>query len=79
MDDLKFKQLATFAILGVTVAWAGFCVWFTYYAISTNNQAASAIAAMADAVTGALLMKFSDSWQYWFRKKPGDTAVKRTE
>lgn len=80
MKSNNFKHAYAFVLLGLMVAWAVFCVWMTWHAISlviipnptVQNQLLSAINIIAAAGCDTLLGFFISAnmlvIQHFFRK-----------
>jgi len=68
MKDEQFKQIYAFATLGITIIWAGFCVWITYQAVVSKLTADILVSAGANALLGALIVWNGNINQHYFRK-----------
>jgi hypothetical protein len=68
MKDEQFKQVYAFVNLGITVIWAGFCVWITYQAVVSKLTVDILVSAGANALLGALIAWNGNIVQFFFRK-----------
>ena len=68
MKDESFKQLYAFVNLGITVIWAGFCVWITYRAVMSKLAVDILVSAGANTLLGALIVWNGNINQFFFRK-----------
>ena len=69
MSNERFKQIYSFVLLGVTIAWAAFCVWITYRAVSEGGAVNILGAAGADALLGSLITWNALIIQHYYRKR----------
>jgi len=68
MNDEQFKHAYAFTLLGVTIAWAVFCVWIVYRAVSSGIAADILVAAGASGLLGMLTTIDTIIAQHYFRK-----------
>jgi len=64
----RFKYIYSILLLVLTLAWAGFCVWITYRAVTQLLPADVLVSAGANVLLGALINWTGNVNQYWFRK-----------
>ena len=64
----RFKQVYALVLLGLTIAWAVFCVWITYRALTQGGEVNIIAAAGADFLLGSLATWDSLVVQHYFRK-----------
>jgi hypothetical protein len=68
MAGERFKQVYALVLLGVTIAWAVFCLWITYRALTQGGGVNIIAAAGADFLLGLLATWNSLVVQHYFRK-----------
>ncbi|MFA5151715.1 MAG: hypothetical protein WC554_04050 [Clostridia bacterium] len=68
MKSNNFKHVYSILLLVLTFMWALFCVWITWLATQTLNQANIIAAAGSDALLGALISWNALIIQHYFRK-----------
>ncbi len=68
MAGEKFKQAYALVLLGLTIAWAVFCVWITYRALIQGSAVNIIAAAGADFLLGSLATWDGLVVQHYFRK-----------
>ena len=68
LTDEQFKHSYTFTLLGITVAWAVFCVWIVYRAASSGLAADILTAAGASSLLGVLTTIDVLVAQHYFRR-----------
>jgi len=68
MDNEQFKQKYSIILLLLTIVWASFCVFITYFAVADKSTPDILASAGANVLLGALINWMGNVNQFWFRK-----------
>ena len=68
MKDRTFRQVFAFALLILTIGWAGFVALLTHHALDSGSSAEWLAASGCTGLLGAMIAWLADIKQFFYRK-----------